>query len=561
VGRVSLTKTPPEVRRQVLDRYLIESSVGPGKVARYKCAACGKGKDGRGFVAPALQIDHVIPEIDSTPEMRDDPANMQPLCAPKGSTRLNSCHKAKTAREAAARALLNKPPTDWWPTARYFGAAWLAGGATYATATGSVHFTPAQWMQYNVIGGGVLFLTKLVHNGLRFSAPREVIRPEPIPEPSPGAPQLDPDRINQAMREVVGQKGTVDIRVDGLNRFEVRYPGTGFEDHKDDRRYELLAKMTSKLGDRWVPNWETSEDRVQFTRRPAMPKMVYHPGLSPDRPWHVLPIADGVAFDVLVTPHVLIAGETLGGKTAIQRAMLIAALDTAKRDPKKVEVDIADPKQVEFMGFSTWPGVHSIVTDPVDLWEFAYEIMNEMNRRYRERKVNGVPFGEHKRRFVFWDEQEEFRNAVQDVWTSGGKDSNDLPYKKSGEREPGALRAVARTLAMSRRCGIYNIIATQSPDASVFGKSGVRQNLPGRASVGAIDDIRARWLFGDSSVGRDIPSNAKGRATVQIGDGTPVECQTYWVPDPADSDLEYRNTREDWDTLLRLGMPKELVKL
>ena len=80
-----------------------------------------------------------------------------------------------------------------------------------------------------------------------------------------------------------------------------------------------------------------------------------------------------------------------------------------------------------------------------------------------------------------------------------------------------------------------------------------------RATVGAIDAVRALMMYGDSSVGRDIPSSAKGRATVQIGDGEPVEVQTYWVPDPADADPYYNNTPEDWATLVRLGMPKELV--
>jgi hypothetical protein len=73
------------------------------------------------------------------------------------------------------------------------------------------------------------------------------------------------------------------------------------------------------------------------------------------------------------------------------------------------------------------------------------------------------------------------------------------------------------------------------------------------------DGVRALMIYGDSSVGRDIPSKAKGRATVQIGDGEPIECQAYWIADASDADPNYTNTAEDWATLLRLGMPASML--
>jgi hypothetical protein len=40
-------------------------------------------------------------------------------------------------------------------------------------------------------------------------------------------------------------------------------------------------------------------------------------------------------------------------------------------------------------------------------------------------------------------------------------------------------------------------------------------------------------IFADPSVGRDVPASAKGRATVDVGDG-PREVQVYFTPDPED---------------------------
>ena len=546
---MSQTKTPPAVRRAVLDRF--QAKVTPGKPALYRCAGCG-----REFPASALEIDHVQPEIDSTPEQRSDPANLQPLCNPKGARLENSCHRKKTRDENQRRAALNRPAVDRYPALRPLGLATLGAGLVYTEIAPHPIFTGQQWTMgcaATTFGG---FLTYLVYNGFRHRAPLERIQVDPEPEPAPG-PTLDTERIVAAVREKVGAKGDVQVIGDPAD-FTISYTGTGLADHKDDERYDLLQKVTAKAGGRWKPTWDTQNDRVRLTARPDMPKMIHHPGLPENLPWHHFPIAPDVTFDLLVTPHILIAGETGGGKTAIERAMIVAALNAARRG--EVEVDLCDPKQIEFMGFETWPGVRRLVSEPLDLWEFAFDTMADMNERYRLLKQEKVPLSSHKRRLIFWDEQEEFKNAMFDIWTSGLKDENGVPYKKAGEKVAGGVRAVARVLAMSRRCGIHNIINTQSPDADVFGKSGVRQNLPGRVAVGALDAIRAQFLFGDSGVGRDVPSSAKGRCTVQIGDGVPMECQSYYVPDPADSDINNKNTPEDWATLLRLGMPKELVR-
>lgn len=549
---MSLTKTDRETRQIVLDRF--QAKVVPGKPALYKCAGCGDL-----FPSVALEIDHIQPEVDSTPEQRKDPANMQPLCNPKGVSRDKSCHRKKTAREATARAALNRPARDWTPVVVYGGLGAWSAGVGYSLLDAHPLWLPTQWTMGCVAASGIGFLTYLVQNGFRHRAPLERIPPERVSSSTPEAePALDVARITEAVREKVGPKGQVTVTVASIDAFTISYAGTGFADHKDDDRYDLVQRVTAKIGDRWKPEWDTRNDRVRLTRRPALPKIIHHPGLDPDRPWHVLPIADGVAFDLMVTSHLLIVGETNSGKTAMLRAIIAAADDSARRHDN-VKTILVDPKRIEMIGFKTWAGVRRVITKPLDLWDIAFEIRDEMDRRYTAYEERGVPLDSHDKWICIFDEFAEYFQRVFDIWVSGMKDENGDPYKRPGEKQPSPITVIMAIISLARKCGIHLILSTQSPDANLFGKSGNRQNMAGRATVGAIDAVRALMMYGDSSVGRDIPSSAKGRATVQIGDGEPVEVQTFFVPDPADADPNYNNTAEDWATLLRLGMPRVLL--
>lgn len=549
---MSQTKIEPAVRTAIFDAHQ-----HPRKAHLFQCDGCR-----RYFSRTALQVDHIRPEAESFPEDRSDPDNLQLLCAAKGSTWLTSCHKAKTRREHQRRAALNRLPRPWNRILAASGGAMACGGASWYTFQGETA-SAQQWAAWSVAVTAALLITKMVKNRFDRRRPRriELPKPEPVIEnvPATGVETLDTDRVVEAAREILGQKGDVFVSdTHGLASFTLNYPGTGFNDHEGEKKFSLQEKITAKIGDRWIVEWETSSDRAAFIRRPPLPKKVHHPGLGPDRKWYELPVADGATFDLHITPHILIAGETMSGKTAMMRAMIIAACDSARREGN-IKVNLADPKKIEMMGFQGWEGIGRIITEPEDLWAFAFAQKREMDRRYSLVNQKRAKMQDFERIINFWDEQEEFYNAMLDLWQSGEKDEFGEPYKKPGERTPGAVRALARILAMSRKCNMHNIIGTQSPDALIFGKSGVRQNMPGRASVGALDGIRAGWLYGDSSIGRDIPSNAKGRATIQLGDGKPFEMQTWWVPDAADGDAHYDNVEEDWSTLLRLGMPTTYV--
>lgn len=542
---MSLTKIDPQVRTAIFD-----ARQDPRHPSKFQCDGCRKY-----FVRNALQIDHIVPEVESTPEQRSDPANLQLLCAPKGSTWINSCHKKKTRKEAQARARRNRVPRNWKPFFTYASGTIMLSGYTWQEVFRQDHAEAMDWLQWSGLSIGAAFGTYLVQKGWRRRRPRRVIPTESAPkaEPDqPAEPELDTERIEEAFRELVGNAGQVNVcDVVGMDGFSVFYKGTGFEDHKDDKQYEALLKIQAKLGDRWMPVWDTKNDMVRFTRRPQLPDKIHHPGFDPDRPWNILPVAPGHHFNLNVTSHILIIGRTNAGKTALMRSLVCAAIDTARKD-KGTELMLADPKLVELLGFEGWDGVLGIYSEDDELWDMAFDLYEDMMNRYRLRKHKKIPFSAHRRRIVILDEFEEWVYRMLDYWAGDARDEDGKPYKQSGKFSP-AHRKIMRVLAMARLCGIHLIIGTQRPDASWFGGA-ARDNLQGRAAVGGITADAAKMVFGNSSIGRDIPEDLKGRTTLQIDNGIAEEIQAYWTPDPADNKEE--NTAEDWTTLLRLGMPR-----
>lgn len=302
-----------------------------------------------------------------------------------------------------------------------------------------------------------------------------------------------------------------------LQAFTLTYAGTGFADHVDERRVELVQRISAKVGGRWAAAWDTRGDRVRFTRRLDLPPLVPHPGIDPDLPWHVLPFADGGAFDLLVTSHLLIVGATNAGKSVLIRSLVVAAA------AKDCEVYLADPKRVTFVGYRGWPGIKQVASKDEDLHQVALDFNAEVQRRYDLYEDEGVPLESHRPAILVIDEYEEFASRMKGY-------ARREKIKVAGEDSP-AQEAMASTLRLAREARMHVVIGTQRPDASWFGGA-ARDNVQGRAFVGRATGEAARMLFGRSDVARDVPPAAKGRTTVQTFDEEPREVQAWWTPKP-----------------------------
>ncbi len=471
---------------------------------RYRCSHC-RDK----FPRAGINIDHRKPEFER-PDLAFDIRNLDPLCL--------TCHKAKTAKEARRRARRRHRP-------RYLQRLVGLAAGLYLIRYGFDDLgapTPREldWAIWAVAG---LTLALSVLNVVlwwhRKARPNSELQ---------GAAERVVDltsRATEAARAVVGARGEVVVSGDVPADFTVRYSGTGFEDHKDDKRLELVSYLSGKLGARLVPAWDAANDTVRLRRRPDLPARVEHPGFAADRPWFVIPLGERAAINLKVTSHVLITGVTNSGKTVVIRSIIEAFIDSGRRHGAKVR--LGDPKMIELLGFRGLAGVEEIATSDEELWDLALDTKAEMDRRYTAFRDRGVPLDSHDPMLLVIDEYEEYVRRMKAYWPT--LDKEDPLAKKPGMENP-ALEAMKSVLAMARKGHIHVVIGTQRPDAAWFGGS-ARDNLQGRVGVGRLTGDAARMAFGSSEFGRDVPATAKGRITVQNGDEEVFEDQAYWVPD------------------------------
>jgi hypothetical protein len=503
---------------------------------RVRCARCGKP-----FADKDVQVDHIHPEAEGGSH---DPVNLQVLCAPKvggGCHRLKSREEAKRRarmKKAAERNLLRIPLSVLAAGTGGWGIAFVLTDNQQAYLDQSQ--TVATWVGIAGLGLGAAYA--LAHARI---VP-DVQDAEKVADDGADDRQRLLKRVAEGANLAIrpsSTSGTIisEMRSDGS--VIIGYAGTGFPAHVDTKRADFGESVNMTTDMRWRAEWDGGHDRVLMIPRPELPKRINHPGFEKKRNWWTLPVAPGCEINLKVTSHVLVIGRTNMGKTALMRALVSAGSDSAKKG--QVELVLMDPKRVELVGYRGWPGVRKVLTVEKDLWQAPLDLKAEMDERHRLFEEEGVPLSSHKPILVVVDEYEQYVIRMTDYWL------NESGLKRPGQKVPPPVQAMASLLAMARKCNIHIIIGTQRPDASWFGGT-ARDNLAARIGVGPLSASAQKMLWGEghSDIGRDIPDTAKGRATVQLGDGEFEEIQTYWVPDPGDSDGT--NTQEDWDLLALL---------
>ncbi len=519
---------PAALKRDVID----EATRPDGKV---RCASCRKH-----FPRPHVQVDHIEPEW-LAPDKAHDRDNLQVLCAPP-STR--GCHAEKTAREARQRARRARR-SEWSPLrlvapailtysivmALGFGVVALGGGDTGAFVS-DIALGPYLWGMVGFLA--LLFALRPLTALVKWWLGAEARTPSKPAEPAVAPPPVDPSvrmkaRIEAAAREAVkSTKGVVsvaDLALDDSGRllsFDVHYDDTGAPDHSGEWRVGFMEMITAKIDDgRWLATWQTGNDLVKIRRRPDLAARIPHPGFAADKPWYLIPVANEVTYDLRVTSHILVVGATLAGKTSLMRSIIESLLHAARHGD--AQVWLGDPKLIELMAYRKREGVGRLATSDEDLWDLAIDTHAEMMRRYGMIEREEATEDDFPPLLVFIDEYEEYVRRMEDYFITSGK-------KTKAGMKCTAVQAMKSVLAMARKCRIHIVIGTQRPDSSWFGGA-ARDNLQGRACVGAATAELSRMCFGDSSYGRDVPMKLKGRTTFQIGDGKPVEDQAWWTPD------------------------------
>lgn len=165
-----------------------------------------------------------------------------------------------------------------------------------------------------------------------------------------------------------------------------------------------------------------------------------------------------------LTPHVLVAGTTGSGKTALLSAIL--AQLARQCDPAELRLLVIDAKG-DLRAFARLPHLaHPIITDPREAVQALAWAVAELDRR----KSSPVPW----RLVIVIDEIAEL------LAVAGGKDG-------------AAAESLRRIAALGRSLGVHLICGTQHPTGDVLGGSLAKANMPARLA-GRVLDAQASTL-------------------------------------------------------------------
>ena len=175
--------------------------------------------------------------------------------------------------------------------------------------------------------------------------------------------------------------------------------------------------------------------------------------------------------------HVLVAGTTGSGKTALLRSMILSLID--KNPQRFLQLALIDPKGRGFAMFDGAPHLlRPVITDGRAAISLLWDLVAEMERRDKEsRNAPAI--------VIVIDELADLRMA-------NGKEVEDV---------------LARLTQRGREAGIHVVVATQRPAATVVG-SLVKANLPVRlvGAVGSPEDAKVA-----TGIARSGAERLKGR--------------------------------------------------
>lgn len=270
----------------------------------------------------------------------------------------------------------------------------------------------------------------------------------------------------------------------------------------------------------WVYEWKNAEGQVLCTPVSHLPTKAAYEG-SEKYPWNVFPLGEGadgvVTYDIISYPHVLIAGTTGSGKSVLQRNLLFHCIQHNDQW-RFIGVDVKQVELTPFLRYSkTVMGVGINVEEGLEIIKYAHDIMTG---RYAAMKASGVnhfmktedadrpgktPFA----LMVMVDEAFAFLSPK-----GGSSDAAKAENDMKGEASS-LLSDLAR---LGRAAGVFLVIATQRPDATVI-TGELKNNLDVRIAAGRLDSTPSSMVL-DSGAATQLPGHVKGRGIVRYAGQT-----------------------------------------
>ena len=246
-------------------------------------------------------------------------------------------------------------------------------------------------------------------------------------------------------------------------------------------------------------------------------------------------LSEGVYWDFVHDPHLLIAGGTGGGKTVFLRSLLVALLRLGR-------VEILDPKQADFVslkdlnvlkGRVTWE-TEEMAQRLIDLnhqMDERYELMRKISNERKEKELGAFYKYDLKPLFIMIDEFPSLVSAVE-----------DLPQNASVHYME-FMSALKQLDLKGRQAGFYLIIATQNVKADDL-PSTIKDNMMLRITLGRVSSFTYATLFGEENKDKKFKYVEKiganriiGRGYYGIFGGPAKEFFAPLLPDSKDFDF------------------------
>lgn len=300
-------------------------------------------------------------------------------------------------------------------------------------------------------------------------------------------------------------------------------------------RARIETQISSVLHGRWRAFWDLQSDSVRLEIRPQLDSYIPNPSIAPD---DVDPLASYDKLEVPVAidedgniivwkpkddPHGLITGKTGKGKTVV---LLGIILYLAAQGWKIWGID---GKRIELLGLRDHPNVQLLAGRVDHQARVAHEMYEMMQRRFEQYEAGLVKLEEFEPVLFVIDEYKTFRNAVT-AWYRSVK-------PKGASTVPPTMQEISDFVSLARKARMHLVLGLQRPDAE-FLTGDMRDNFNFRMSFGRLSPEGAKMMWDSFSTGVAIPTNAKGRGMANNRHGVPVEVQSYWTPDPYQTDPE-----------------------
>jgi S-DNA-T family DNA segregation ATPase FtsK/SpoIIIE len=300
-------------------------------------------------------------------------------------------------------------------------------------------------------------------------------------------------------------------------------------------RARIETNISAVLHGRWRSFWDLQADTVRFEVRPQLAEYIPNPNIAPKA---VDPLATYDKLEVPVAvdedgnvivwkpkddPHGLITGKTGKGKTVVLLGiiMFLAA--------QGWKIWGIDGKRIELLGLRDYPNVQLLAGRVDHQARVAHEMYQMMQDRFERYEAGLVKLEDFEPVLFVIDEYKTFKNAVT-AWYRSVK-------PKGASTVAPTMQEISDFVSLARKARMHLVLGLQRPDAE-FLTGDMRDNFNFRMSFGRLSPEGAKMMWDSFSTGVAIPTYARGRGIANNRLGIPVEVQSYWTPDPYQTDPE-----------------------